>query len=794
MADWLTKSIQTNHHGHTKRRKLSSTQFDTKVQQMKQIVGATIDESTIRSCLFLSQNNLEQAIDRFFNLDRSTSANESSSSLVSNDVPGPTGVAPNSAAPIQLGWTVVVGRCSSPGSKKNALAVGDELILVRDSIGSPFVRWSKANDPLRHLGTLEPRIAAFLGPLMDDNLLILNAKAQVLPDGPLTSFSSIQIGLDIRMPELGGLHTDAKDRKRQHIYNLVVHLYPQIQARIELEKQRQQNIKDEHEDQKKVNNLFDEDDQNEEEDDGGSSRNMALDNPNRFHYPEDVDPIQVHRALQNGLRITLKDYQVAGLQWMMSRERGGGGGGSGGGSGGGGDTTTTNARSLVHSHAALLDAHPLWLTVPLAQEQDHTTNDGPPLAATAATIETTTDTINIYVNPYSKEIQTGTSSPELKPCRGGILADEMGLGKTIETLALLVVDKTLRLLKRKDAKKKKQQEQQEQQEQEGEQDEPPKKRKRNINATAAKTNKETKATLIVVPTSVLGQWQEEIKKRTKTGILTFVEYYGTAVNSSGGGGNNGGRGDVKHSSSSSSSSSSSASSNAFKSLNYISTHDVVLTTFGTISAEMQRLDKATTTTKNRHTTMAPPTTGLLSIHWRRVVLDEAHAIKNRATTIARACCAIRAPRRWALTGTPMQVRQILFMMVLVYVGSSCTRNFQYRPSRFLPTQPSKLQARMQCTVQVTRACPFFDVDCMFDLCMNAPSPTHIFPSTFSPKPPTAEWHRRSFFFGHFFKTRAVVGTVVVEQSHQKQYLFNDKRHSRQRAGRRRKRGTPEWWW
>ncbi|KAA0156988.1 hypothetical protein FNF31_05822 [Cafeteria roenbergensis] len=40
--------------------------------------------------------------------------------------------------------------------------------------------------------------------------------------------------------------------------------------------------------------------------------------------------------------------------------------------------------------------------------------------------------------------------------------------------------------------------------------------------------------------------------------------------------------------------------------------------------------------------------------WRRVVLDEAHAIKNTSTDTSRSCLAIEAVHRWALTGTPVQ--------------------------------------------------------------------------------------------------------------------------------------------
>ncbi|KAL8688657.1 MAG: hypothetical protein Q9218_005489 [Villophora microphyllina] len=49
-----------------------------------------------------------------------------------------------------------------------------------------------------------------------------------------------------------------------------------------------------------------------------------------------------------------------------------------------------------------------------------------------------------------------------------------------------------------------------------------------------------------------------------------------------------------------------------------------------------------------------PKVGCFGLHWYRVILDEAHTIKNRNAKATQACYTLRAEYRWCLTGTPMQ--------------------------------------------------------------------------------------------------------------------------------------------
>ncbi|TYG80671.1 hypothetical protein ES288_D02G235300v1 [Gossypium darwinii] len=53
-------------------------------------------------------------------------------------------------------------------------------------------------------------------------------------------------------------------------------------------------------------------------------------------------------------------------------------------------------------------------------------------------------------------------------------------------------------------------------------------------------------------------------------------------------------------------------------------------------------------------TIDPSAGALAKPAWFRVILDEAQTIKNHRTQVARACCSLRAKRRWCLSGTPIQ--------------------------------------------------------------------------------------------------------------------------------------------
>jgi len=211
-----------------------------------------------------------------------------------------------------------------------------------------------------------------------------------------------------------------------------------------------------------------------------------------------------------------------------------------------------------------------------------------------------------WLNPFGRRWRT--ERPH-KPCgtAGGILADEMGLGKTIMILGLLCSDKNNRMAAQQATNSG------------------------SARATDGGVTSEqdlaksrgrcSGGTLVVCPMSLIQHWYDELTRHTQlrkgekgtgesasanAGPLTVCIYYG----------------------------------NDRSSTNLASsTFDVVVTSYGVLSSEFST---------------GAATSGIFQVNWRRVVLDEAHTIKNTGTAAAVAVRALTAARRWAVTGTPLQ--------------------------------------------------------------------------------------------------------------------------------------------
>ncbi|KAH9195082.1 hypothetical protein AeNC1_002928 [Aphanomyces euteiches] len=107
-------------------------------------------------------------------------------------------------------------------------------------------------------------------------------------------------------------------------------------------------------------------------------------------------------------------------------------------------------------------------------------------------------------------------------------------------------------------------------------------------------------TLVICPLSLLHQWKYEFETRAPS-LSVYMHY-----------------------------------ENKLISQRELTQSDIVLTTYGVLGSEF---DKKST---------------LHDIYWDRLILDEAHCIKNKSTMYFKSCTALKATHRWCLTGTPIQ--------------------------------------------------------------------------------------------------------------------------------------------
>ena len=158
-----------------------------------------------------------------------------------------------------------------------------------------------------------------------------------------------------------------------------------------------------------------------------------------------------------------------------------------------------------------------------------------------------------------------TAPPPPSP-RGGFLCETMGLGKTVEVLALIVSDL----------------------------------------AGAARASGGSRATLVVCPVSIAGQWAAEAEAKTG-GALRVLRYTGRKRCKDEG--------------------------------RLANDYDLVVTTYSIVSQGW----------RSARAGGSP----LHKVAWRRLVLDESHCVKNPSAVQTRACADLIAERRWCCTATPV---------------------------------------------------------------------------------------------------------------------------------------------
>ncbi|KAJ3297736.1 hypothetical protein HK104_000147 [Borealophlyctis nickersoniae] len=213
---------------------------------------------------------------------------------------------------------------------------------------------------------------------------------------------------------------------------------------------------------------------------------------------------------------------------------------------------------------------------------------------------------------YTNVITTETVWDPPAQCRGGILADDMGLGKTLELISLVLKSQPPGPVHPPPPPRP-----------------PPAtppdpyhflpgrqpKQPRIPPLPSADTPGGTipsRATLIVCPLSTVGNWEDQIVSHVGEGKLQVYVYHG------------GGR---------------------EKDAKTLAKYDVVITTYNLLSLEYGKDQKARESQRNPDLC----TSVLQQVYWFRIVLDEAHIIKEPSTAQAKAACALKAERRWCLT-------------------------------------------------------------------------------------------------------------------------------------------------
>ncbi|EME49631.1 hypothetical protein DOTSEDRAFT_68421 [Dothistroma septosporum NZE10] len=122
-----------------------------------------------------------------------------------------------------------------------------------------------------------------------------------------------------------------------------------------------------------------------------------------------------------------------------------------------------------------------------------------------------------------------------------------------------------------------------------------------------------KSTLVVAPLALIKQWESEIKtKVSKSHALKVLVHHGASRTKCG---------------------------------EQLKKYDVVITTYQTLTSEHAGSNMLVS---------GGARVGCFGVHWYRVMLDEAHSIKNRNAKATQACYALHSWYRWCLTGTPMQ--------------------------------------------------------------------------------------------------------------------------------------------
>ena len=139
-------------------------------------------------------------------------------------------------------------------------------------------------------------------------------------------------------------------------------------------------------------------------------------------------------------------------------------------------------------------------------------------------------------------------------------------------------------------------------------------------------------TLVVVPPVALMQWQNEIKEYTD-GKLRVLVYHNTNPK-------------IKN-----------------MKVKELKDYDVIMISYSGLESIYRKESKGW----KRDDGLVKENSKIHAITYHRLILDEAHNIKSRTTSCAKACFALKADYKWCLSGTPVQNRIGEFFSLLRFL-------------------------------------------------------------------------------------------------------------------------------
>ncbi|KRT78372.1 helicase, partial [Oryctes borbonicus] len=125
-------------------------------------------------------------------------------------------------------------------------------------------------------------------------------------------------------------------------------------------------------------------------------------------------------------------------------------------------------------------------------------------------------------------------------------------------------------------------------------------------------------TLVICPASLLKQWESEVEKHCTKYTLTVELFHGQKRETR---------------------------------AKRLARREMVITTYAICAKEHEYMQNS----------------ALFGVQWRRIILDEAHQIRNHKTLSSQAVCEFSGQSRWALTGTPVHNKELDMYSLLKFL-------------------------------------------------------------------------------------------------------------------------------